>query len=109
MDTRKLVQVAVKMLCDMEPGKRVVLYVDQAMTDESGGFVPVMCVEGDQGVGARFPADWHGQIAAVFGRDYAAACALVDELNAENGIGARDARDIALATIFSGHGSGIGG
>lgn len=104
METRELVQLAVSMLGSKEGGKRVALYVDQSMVDgPTGCFLPVMNVEGDDGVYAPFPPGLQGQIAMYFGPGYDEADELVAELNAENGIDKDNARDIVMSTMFPGY------
>lgn len=103
METRELVQFAVSVLSSRENGKRVVLYVDEAMVDRpTGCFLPVLNTEGDSRVCTPFPAGLRDQIATFFGSDFRYAKALVAELNAENGIDEAAARDIVLSTMFPG-------
>jgi len=104
METRELVQLAVNVLSNKEGGKRVALYVDMAMVDgPTGCFLPVMNVEGDDGVYAPFPPQLQEQIAMFFGPGYEEADELVAELNAENGIDKDAARDIVMSTMFPGY------
>jgi hypothetical protein len=105
MDTRDLIRETMQTLSRMNGNRRVVLRVDDSMihtTDEGDQrYLPVMNVEGDTGF-YRIPETIRDEVSGYFGALIAPARQIVEEINVENGIDPREARQIVLDTIVRG-------
>lgn len=105
MDAKSLIELAMDGLSGMNGGRRVVLWVDEAMIhvnlDGDHQFLPVMNIEGDNGY-YRFPDSIRDQVSGYFGALIGPARERVAEMNTERGIAPAEARRIVMDTMVRG-------
>lgn len=88
-DTLKIIDISMDAASRNNGGGTSVLYVDETMLYD-GKYLPIIATAGTAGY-APFVPRIQDAVAAFFGSDYEMANVLVESINADRGISARDA------------------